>query len=439
MDGSPATTLTRPALRADELHPSVTDPQAGAMNFLNEIMSQYPDAVSFGPGAPYERFFDEVDVGAYVDRFAGHLRRHRGWDEPAVRRLLFQYGPSRGVINDLLADALRRDQGLDVRPADIVVTVGCQEALLLALRVLHRRDDVLAVVDPSYVGVTGAARLLDLAMAPIPDTGAGPSPDELRRLWHEVRAGGRRLRSLYVAPDYANPSGSRMPEEARRELLRVAAELDVLVLEDSAYGFTAAGEGLPSLKALDTTGRVLHLGTFAKVCVPGARVGYLVADQPVELPGGRTGTLAELVATAKSMTTVNTSPVSQALIGGMLLAHGGSLAELGRAKAARYRANLTTLIRALRTHLGAPDPGRVSWNEPDGGFFVTMRLPVPVDDALLHVSAAEYGVLWTPMRSFHLDGGGERDLRLSCSYLTDEQIGEGVRRLAAFLADPRCH
>jgi (S)-3,5-dihydroxyphenylglycine transaminase len=144
--------------------------------------------------------------------------------------------------------------------------------------------------------------------------------------------------------------------------------------------------------------------------------------------------LADELARLKTMVTVNTSPVCQAVIGGMLLEHGGSLRALGAAKAGRYRRNLAQLLDALDRHLGGGDPGsEVSWNRPAGGFFVRLRAPVPLDADLLELSASRFGVLWTPMAQFHLDGGGRHEMRLSCSYLDPEQIENGVGRLAAFL------
>ncbi|NUR25346.1 MAG: aminotransferase class I/II-fold pyridoxal phosphate-dependent enzyme, partial [Catenulispora sp.] len=201
------------------------------------------------------------------------------------------------------------------------------------------------------------------------------------------------------------------------------------------YGFTCApGDELPPLKALDTTGHVVGIGTFAKICFPGARVGYVVADQPVRDAGtGRVQPLADHLAAVKTMVTVNTSPLCQAVIGGMLLEHGGSLAALGRRKTALYQRNLTHLREALDRHLPDAAGLGIAWNRPDGGFFLRMHLPVRVDADLLELSAAKYGVLWTPMAQFYLDGGGDRQLRLSCSYLDPEQIDLGVRRLATFL------
>jgi (S)-3,5-dihydroxyphenylglycine transaminase len=139
------------------------------------------------------------------------------------------------------------------------------------------------------------------------------------------------------------------------------------------------------------------------------------------------------------------------VVAGLLLQHEGSLDAIARPKAQIYRRNLDTLLRALDRHLGpeatiaSPADLRTSpkdatsnvrWNRPHGGFFVRMRIPVPANAQLLHLSASRYGVLWTPMSTFYLNGEGRHELRLSCSYLDENQIEEGVIRLAAFLQDP---
>jgi (S)-3,5-dihydroxyphenylglycine transaminase len=421
-------------VRLEALHGSLGDPALAALGFLNEVMVRFPDAISFAPGAPHGSLVDGVDIAAQLEIFTDHLRRERGLSAEQAGRLLREYGPAQGIINDLVAAALRADYGLRVEPNDIVITVGCQEAMLLSVRALcARASDVLGVVTPAFVGVLGAARLLGVPAVGVRDGGAGADLPALRRLCRRLRDEDRRLRALYVAPDFANPSGTLMGRRTREELLALAVEEDFLLLEDVAYGFTAAeGAALPSLKALDGGGgRVIMLGTFAKLCLPGARVGFAVADQRVAGDGPDGAPLARHLAALKTMVTVNTSPIGQAVVGGMLLAHGGSLAALGRDRAKLYRRNLGLLVAELDRQL-AGRPG-VRHNRPDGGFFVRLRVPMRVDDALLERSATEFGVLWTPMASFHLDTSGDHEIRLSCSYLDPAEIVEGVRRLAALL------
>jgi (S)-3,5-dihydroxyphenylglycine transaminase len=421
-----------------DLHESLSDPVLGSLGFLNEVMSRYPDAISFAPGAPHPDFTRGLDTGGLTDRFVAHLVAGRGLEPERAERLLHEYGPAQGLINDLVADGLRLDQGIRVGPDAVVITVGAQEAMLLTLRALIRdHGDVLAVGDPCFVGIVGAARLLDIGVVPVHEGPSGLNVDHLAERCRSARAEGRRVRACYVAPDYANPGGARMPVEERRRLLDLARREDLLLIEDNAYAFTAPEDDtMPCLKALDTERRVVHIGTFAKVGFPGARVGFVVADQPVRRDRGERLLAAEL-ASLKTMVTVNTSPLCQAVIGGMLLEHGGSMTALARRKTQRYRANLAHLVAALCTHLGDPPPG-VSWRPPDGGFFVRVDLPVPADEALLEISAREYGVLWTPMSRFSLTGRCDRQIRLSCSYLDPDRIDAGIRRLARFIRKEIC-
>ncbi|NJC11483.1 (S)-3,5-dihydroxyphenylglycine transaminase [Micromonospora profundi] len=429
-------TLTSGArLHVDDLHRSVSSRQVAAMTFLNEIVAEFPAAISFAPGAPYEPFFADIEVGPLLDTFAA-ARRAAGLSPETVRRHLFQYGPSKGIINDLVAAALRADEAMDVQPDAIVMTVGCQEALFLTLLTLHPPGSVLAVPDPSYVGVTAAADALNIPVHPVPDDGAGPDLVALRAAAARERTAGRRLRALYVSPDFANPSGSRLTLAARHRLLETAADLDLIVIEDNPYAFTAAADDrLPSLKSLDREGRVVHTGTFSKVAVPGARVGYVVADQWVESRLGPPVRLAAMIAAGKNAVTLNTSPLAQAVIGGLLIEHGGSLAALGRHKAEQLRSNRAVLLERLVHHFGEPDrpDARVRWQAPEGGYFVQMELPVEADDALLRYSAETFGVLWTPMRGFYLGAGGERRIRLSCSALEHTEIVDGAARLVGFV------
>ncbi|MET0264835.1 MAG: PLP-dependent aminotransferase family protein [Duganella sp.] len=432
-------------LESSALHAAISDPALDAISFLNEVMDRYPHAISFAPGAPYAGLFDDIDPGRYIDRYTDYLASVKGRTPAQIRKQLYQYGASKGIINELIADALQRDDGISATAEALVITVGCQEALLLVLRALYAgSDDLLAVVNPSFAGIAGAASVLGVPMVPVNEGcgadgwSAGLDWAQLEQACSTARAAGKRIRALYVAPDFSNPSGTVLDLAARQRLLALAEREDFLLLEDNAYGFTALpGATLPTLKALDTRQRVIYFGTCAKICMPGVRVGYVVADQAVRDCDGQLRLLADELASLKSMVTVNTSPICQAIVGGMLLEHGGSLAQLSKDKGALYRRNLGLLQDALARHLGSSgDPAHgVHWQAPAGGFFLRMRLPVAADAALLDRCAREYGVLWTPMRYFHLDDGGDCQLRLSCSYLTPQQIDEGVRRLAAFLYD----
>ncbi|WP_051710867.1 PLP-dependent aminotransferase family protein [Streptomyces sp. NRRL S-350] len=405
------------------------------MNFLNEITTRHPDAISFAPGRPYDGFFDVEQVFTHLRRYLRHLEE-TGASPGQVRDALFQYGPTAGRIRGLVADSLRKDEGIDVPPEAVVVTVGCQEALLLAVRALHAGpQDVLLVASPCYVGVAGAARVLGVGTAPVHDREGGFDCAALRAAVLAERARGRRPRACYLIPDHANPRGTTMPLTTRHELLDLVAELDLFLLEDSPYRMVSPGPRIPTLKALDRDRRVIHLGSYAKTLFPGARVGYAVADQPVTDRAGCTGLLAAELTKIKSMVTVNTSPLSQAVVAGMLLAADGHTARLNSEASAYYGDTMRTTLRRLEECF-PPERRRalgVRWTRPEGGFFLALDVPFAADNAALTRSARQYGVIWTPLSYFHPHGGGTHGIRLSTSYLTEHDITEGTARLARFV------
>ncbi|WP_410809118.1 PLP-dependent aminotransferase family protein [Micromonospora sp. 067-2] len=423
-------------LTVADLHPALGDPALTSMNFLNEVSERYPAAVSLAAGRPYEEFFDLAAVHRHLETFHRHLVDDLGHRPEQARRLLLQYGRTKGIIHHLIARNLAVDEGVTVDPESIVVTVGCQEAMFLVLRALRAGpEDVLLAVAPTYVGLTGAARLVDLPVWPVAAGPSGVDLADLRAQVRRARAAGRRPRACYLMPDFANPSGLSISPADRRRLLALASEEDLLLLEDNPYGLfhLDGGPRPPTLKALDTDRRVVYLGSFAKTVLPGARVGYVVADQRVAGVDGRVGPLADQLAMIKSMVTLNTSPIAQAVIGGRLLEHGCSLVPANTRERAAYARNLRHLVAGLARRF--PDRSAVRWTVPAGGFFVVVTVPFDVDDALLARSARDFGVLWTPMAHFYDDTVPVCALRLSVSAVTPEQIDLGLDRLAALITD----
>lgn len=424
-----------PSLPVEDLHASLTDPVLLSMNLLNDIASDHPDAVSFAAGRPFEDFFRIELLHEYIDTFAAHLAEERGLSDEQVRRVFYQYGRTKGVIHDLVARYLRVDEGIEADPESIVVTVGSQEAMFLTLRALRTSpDDVVLAVVPTYFGLTGAARLLDMPVLPVRGEPDGLDTDDLVRQITAARARGQRPRALYLVPDFSNPSGVSLSLGARRRLLDLAAEHGVLLIEDNPYGLFHANPDArpPTLKALDTRRSVVHVGSFAKTGLPGARVGFVVADQPVTRGGTPAGLLADQLSLAKSNITLNTSPVAQAVIGGRLLRHGCSMLAANKRELDVYRVNQNHILAGLAERF--PADGPVRWNTPAGGFFVVLTVPFPVDDQTLRRSARKHGVIWTPMHHFYTDMTRSNQIRLSFSLLTPDLIERGLDRLAEFVA-----
>jgi (S)-3,5-dihydroxyphenylglycine transaminase len=407
-----------------------SDPALAVMTFLNEVVQRYPQAISFAPGRPSEHLFGVGEALSGIERWVEHAAGESGRPPEKVLASLGQYGKTAGIIQEPLARHLALDAGIRVDPEAIVVTSGCQEAMAIVLLGLFEpATDTLLVSDPTYIGITGMARVAGIPLLPVPSGEEGLKPAALEEAIGAVLASGRRPRALYDIPDFNNPLGTSMPLATRHELLAVARRHGVLVLEDNPYGtFAYDGDPLPTLKSLDEGGSVLYLGSFAKTLFPGLRIGYLVADQ--EVAGGG-GLLASALATVKSLTTVNTPPLLQAVVGAALLEHGGSLAPVVAAKLPFYRANRDHMLACLTARLGGV-PG-VSWNRPGGGFFITLTLPFGFGQEELDRCARQWGVIACPMSFFALSPGRERQVRLSFSYVAAGEIDQGIDRLAAFV------
>jgi (S)-3,5-dihydroxyphenylglycine transaminase len=425
-------------LSTDRLHAALRDPALASMNFLNEVANRFPKAISLAAGRPSEDFFDVDDLPRYLQIFCDYLTAEKGADAELIRRTLFQYGRTKGIIHELLARHLACDEGIDVDPESIVVTVGCQEAMFLVLRALRMDEhDVVLTVSPGYVGLTGAARLVDMSLWPVRENEDGIDLAHLVEQIEAVRAAGKRPRAFYLVPDFANPSGASLDLAARQKLLAIAAEHDLLILEDNPYGLFQAEDGqrLPTLKALDTSRRVIYLGSLAKTCFPGARIGFVVANQRVAGADGDSTLFADELSKIKSMLTVNTSPVAQAIAGGKLLEHDCSLVKANTREIQLYSRNLRLLLEGMGRRFPRGENHRVSWNTPGGGFFVVVTVPFIADDTALEYGASKYGVLWTPMSHFYGGRGGENQLRLSVSVVSPDEIEAGLDRLAMLIAD----
>ncbi|AXQ53542.1 aminotransferase-like domain-containing protein [Streptomyces koyangensis] len=418
----------------ESLHASLDSPVSASMNFLNEVALHYPDAISFAAGRPYEGFFDVDTVHRHVETFRAYLGERHNGDEALVQRDLLQYGRTKGIISELVSEHLRVDEGISVDPEAVVVTVGCQEALYLTLRALRRDDrDVLLAVAPTYAGAHGAASLVDMKVLPVRDSEEGIDLADLAAVVGKAHEQRLRPRAVYVVPDFANPTGTSLSVDMRRRLLESATRHDLLVLEDNPYGILGSEARLPTLKSLDRASRVIYLGSFAKTGVPGARVGYAVADQTVRTGFGTDVLLADQLAKLKSMLTVNTSPIAQAVIGGKLLENAFSLRAANDRERKVYHRNLHHVLQGLEERYPPGTAPMVSWTTPTGGFFVLISVPFALDDASLRHSARKHRVLWTPVHHFYADRRPRQQMRLSFSHLLPKEIEDGLDRLSEFI------
>lgn len=285
------------------LHPKIE-----VMNFLNEITSRYPEAISFAPGRPREDFFDVRDAIEHISDFV---------DENGTRgyAALGQYGRTNGIIGNHIANLLKNDEQIDASSEDIIVTVGCQEAMcLILLTICSGCNDVVMVVNPAYIGICGAAHILGIQVAPVATIENALDLEKLEQDIAQLRLLGKSPKILYLSPEFANPTGISLDRTARTSLLALTKKLGITVVEDHAYNYFWYDEApLGALKSMPGSEHVIYLGSFSKSIFPGLRIGFVHADQRVTLLNEKPGKIADEISKVKSLVSVNTSPINQAL------------------------------------------------------------------------------------------------------------------------------
>jgi len=402
-------------------------PHSEVMNFLNEVAGRYPSAVSLAAGRPTGALFDQLTAPALAEAIAAFASA-----EGTQVASLLQYGRTAGVINALMAEQLRIDEGVPACAERLLVTTGCQEAMSLCFAALCAEPgDVALVCNPTYIGATGAAGACGIDVY-----GLTGSTDELAenigRAAVELRRDGRRARVLYLIPDFDNPTGRVLDRAERLAVLDVCTRHRIVVLEDNPYGmFRYDGEAIPPMAALDRAGCVVYLSTYSKTLCPAVRVGSAVLPETLFGDSAARHELFQELVRRKSYLTVNTSQITQAIVGGHLLQRGCSLREWIQPSLELYRTNRDALLAGLDASLDGRSG--IAWNRPEGGFFLTLDLPFRFDSNAVADCADHEGVIVMPMAFFALDTSQDRRIRLAFSAVDPDGIARGIAALARYV------
>jgi 2-aminoadipate transaminase len=315
---------------------------------------------------------------------------------------VLSYGPVGGY--QPLREWIAERHGVD--PGRVLITNGSLQGIaFLAERFAGRR---VLVETPTYDRPLKILDARDVAVTAIAMDDEGLDVDALE----QALTGDPKPAFLYTIPTFQNPSGRTLTVERRRRLVEVACEHELLVLEDDPYGLVRfEGESVPTLFELDGGARVIYSSSFSKTIAPGLRVGYFVLPEALE---------HELEALAVS-TYITPALLGQATVF-EFLRRGNLEPNLERVKSL-LRARRDAMLDALDREMPA-----ARWSRPEGGYFVWLELPEGVD-----VSAGAAGVTFVPGIDF---GGASHTARLAFSFVSPEEIREGVRRLAALVEEP---
>jgi len=394
-----------------------------AIRRMGMVLTHSRDIISFAPGYPAPDTFPWAEFTEITrDLLTG------------ADGTVLQYGPTRGH-KPLLEEITRimDARGVKTTLEQLLITTGSQQGLDLVARVLLDPGDVVLVELPTYTGAITAFRNVQASMVGVRQEGDGVDLAALDETCERLTREGRRVRMLYVVPNFQNPTGLLIGLDKRRRLLEWVERRNVLLVEDDPYRElyfedSATEADVRPIKADDTDGRVIYLSSFSKTLAPGYRVAWI--DAPAAL--------AAKFETAKQAEDLCTGPLDQRIVY-EACRRGVVDRQLPRLRR-YYQEKRDVMVDALKQEFG----GEVSWPSPRGGFFLWATLPAQIDSDLMIARAVEKGVIYVAGEAFFVNanrqaqsapvdqsrgGAGRNIIRLSFSAPSADRIREGVSRL----------
>ena len=376
--------------------------------------------------SPVREIFKKVDLNA-IYSFAGGYPSAETFPMEEIRRTMsevidkyqgkaFQYGATQGVME--LREAVAQRYGVPVERVQI--TSSSQQGIDVCTRVLVNPGDVILTSSPSYLG---ALQSFCSYRADIRGVAHTDDLEAYRQAWEKVIDGasaeGRKIKFLYMIPDFQNPSGESLTLEERCMLIALAQKHDFLIVEDSPYReLRYEGEHVPTMYSLDPD-RVIHLGSFSKIFAPGFRLGWALAHPDI---------LDKIYVCKQSLDLC--PPIFDQYVAAEFLRSGRLDANLSKT-IALYRSKRDLLLNLLEKHM----PEGVRWTRPEGGLFLFLTMPDGFDAVKFYDKALDAGVAYVAGEFFHPDCSGKNTMRLNFSFMTPEKISAGIELLAKLLRD----
>ena len=373
-------------------------------------LTRQPGVISFGGGLPSPETFPVVEL----EEITCELLRKKG-------AVALQYGPTEGEVSlrEEIAKLMNREKP-GVTPDNVLVTSGSQQGLDVLAKVFLDPGDIVLMELPSYIGGLQAFSAYRAKMIGVPQDNKGMKTDLLEKALARLAKKGRKPKFIYVVPDFQNPSGVTMTLERRKRVLELAREYEVPVIEDSPYrDLRFTGTSVPMIFSLDKENYVIALGTFSKLLCPGLRLAWITASFEW---------MERMVVAKQSMDL--SSPIFTQLMVAEYLKRGLLPQQIERIRRL-YARKRDVMLNALERFM----PEGVEWTKPEGGLFLWVKLPKKMSASDLFPKAVENKVAYVVGSAFHCNGKGQNTMRLNFSYPTEEQIDEGIGRLAKIIRE----
>ncbi len=379
--------------------------------------------------SPVREIFRKVDLNS-IYSFAGGYPSADTFPLEEIRRTMsevidkygaraFQYGATQGVPE--LREAIASRYGVGVER--VQVTSSSQQGIDVCTRVLVDPGDVILTSEPSYLGALQSFRSY---RADVRGIRHDLDIEIYRRNCEEAVEGacrdGKKIKFLYIVPDFQNPSGETLTLQERQMLVGLAERHDFLIVEDCPYReLRYSGEAVPTMYSM-APDRVLHLGSFSKIFAPGFRLGWAIAHPDL---------LDSIYVCKQSLDLC--PPVFDQYVAAEFL--GSGRLDLNLAKSiALYRGKRDLMLSLLEEHM----PAGVSWTHPEGGLFLFLTMPEGFDAVRFYDRALDAGVAYVAGEFFYPQRGGKNTMRLNFSFMDKERMVAGIQLLASLLRDELC-
>lgn len=375
---------------------------------IREILklSGQPEIISFAGGLPAPELFPVEEMKKVT------LKVLEDMGQEAM-----QYSTTEGYapLREQIAGRMKVF-GIETNADEILITSGSQQGLDFSGKIFLNPDDVVVVESPSYLGAINAFKAYQCKFAEVPTDENGMIMEELDRILTETE----NVKFIYVIPDFQNPTGKTWSMERREAFIKLANKHDVPVVEDNPYGeLRFEGEIPPSIKSLDTEGRVIFLGTFSKTFTPGLRMGWVQAAPEV---------LNKYIM-VKQGADLQTNSMTQRELSIFLDMYDLD-AHIEKIKAV-YKRRRDIMLESMEKYF----PDTVTFTRPAGGLFTWVEFPEHVNARELMMKAIEQKVACVPGGSFFPNGGHENAIRVNYSNMPEDKIVEGIKRLGKVITE----
>ncbi len=372
-------------------------------------LTQMPGMISLAGGLPNPKAFPLESIHECIEQV---------FDQDIESAL--QYGTTEGLpeLREAIAERMTETRGIECDLQDVIITNGAQQAIsFVAFNLLNPGDTYITGV-PAYLAALQTFHAFEANCEAIPLEDDGLDLQSLHRNIVRLIRTGILPKFIYTVPNFENPSGVTMSLSKRQQLLEIASKFDLLIVEDDPYGeLRFEGKTIPPIKSLDTKGRVIYISTFSKILAPGFRLGWVVASKEI---------LKKFVLT-KQMMDLCTNVFSQYIAakyvaGGYLDKHLADIRDF-------YKHKREVVVEALEQYF----PQEAKWNVPEGGMFVWISLPKEIDTRVMFQKALMEKVAYVVGEAFYPEGGTSSAMRVNFSYVNDELLREGIKRLGAVI------